>query len=143
MALASNTREQLAKRLKAEIEVREIGFVADMGLTSAGDPLLTIKNASGTTVAYASIARRSYNGFNVVAELSSSAAEGLPEHVLFMLMDSDNAAALNAKLSIYAAGMGCSSTKLGFMSTITAADLVDANVAVEVPNSGRYGAVGQ
>jgi|GEM_PF-6128817 len=143
MALASNTREQLAKRLKADIEIREAGYVADLGSTAAGDPLLTIKNAAGTVIAYANIARRSFSGFNVVAELSSSAAEGLPEHICYMLIDSDEANAVKAKLSIYAFTLGCSSTKLGFMSTITAADLTDANVAIEIANSGRYGAVGQ
>lgn len=142
MALANNQRDQLAKRLKADIEVRE-GYTVDLSYLSSGDPLLTIKNTSATIIAYCSIARRSFDGFNVVAELSSSAAEGLPEHVAYMLVDSDEADAVKAKLSVYAYSLGCSSTKLGFKAVIASSDLVDANVNAEIPNSARLGAVGQ
>lgn len=142
MALASNTKEQLAKRLKADIELRE-GYTAELGQLASGDPVLTIKDASATLLAYCSIARRSFNGFNVVAELSSSAAEGLPEHIAYLLMDSDNSALINSKLAVYVSQLGCSSMKLGFKSTIATSDLTDANVNAEIPNSARYGAVGQ
>lgn len=144
MALASNHKDQLAKRLKADIQLREPTYSVDMGSMASGDPMLTVKNAAGSIIALVSVARRSFSGFNVVAELSNSAAEGLPEHVAFLLIDQAQTALVSTKLAMYVKNLGTSSVKLGFKAApLVEADLVDANVSAEIPNDARYGAVGQ
>lgn len=142
MALASNTKEQLAKRLKADIELRDSSLTVVSDVSSAGDPVLTIKSGA-TVVGLCMISRRSFAGFNVVAELSSSAAEGLPEHVAFLLQLNTNSQLLTAKLAMVVKQLGTSSVQLGFKAAPVIADLVAANVSEEIPNDSRVGAAGQ
>lgn len=141
MSLASNVKEQLAKRLKADIELRE-GFTVAMGAMASGDPMLTISSGA-TVIAVAAISRRTYSGFNVVAELSSSAAEGLPEHICWMMIKDNQSQLVTSKLAMLAGKMGCSSVKLGFVAAPAEASLADASVAAEIVNDARLGAVGQ
>jgi hypothetical protein len=142
MSLASNTREQLAKRLKADLQLRDGSLTVDMGLNAAGDPLLTVKN--GVTVEMVvAIPRRAYNGFNIVAELSSSAAEGLPEHICYAQILSTLSQLKTAKYAMWVKALGTSSMKLSFNAAPAEANMTDANVAEEISNDARVGAVGQ
>lgn len=143
MALASNTKEQLAKRLKQDLEklAPELS-VSALQMAADGQPKLEVKSGA-TTVAVCAIKRRTYKGFNVVAELSESAAEGLPEHECWVALKSDATLAQTAKLVKAASALGCSVTKLVSSSAPAEADLVDASVTVELPNDARNGQVGQ
>lgn len=142
MSLASNHKDQMAKRLKADLELR--GYSATIDLTAANDPLLTIKSGA-TKLAICQITRRSFNGFQVVAELSTSAAEGLPEHIAYLLVDSAASQLNTSKLAMFVKALGTSSMKLGFVvnASLTEANLTDANVAAEIGNDARSGASGQ
>lgn len=142
MALASNTREQLAKRLKADLQLRDPSLTVDSGLSAAGDPLLTVKNGA-TVEMTVLISRRSYNGFNVVAELSQSAAEGLPEHVCYAQILNTLGQLKTAKYAMFVKQLGTSSMKLSFDAAPAEANMTDANVAEEIANDARVGAVGQ
>lgn len=143
MALASNTKEQLAKRLKQDIEklAPELS-VSALQMAADGQPKLEVKDGA-TTLAVCAIKRRTYKGFNVVAELSESAAEGLPEHECWVALKSDASLAHTAKLVKAASALGCSVTKLVSSAAPAEADLVDASVTVELPNDARNGQVGQ
>lgn len=148
MALAGNTRFQLAERLQADIQLREPTYtvVSSTQVTAVpGDPLLTVKNASAATIAIIAIDRRTFSGFNVVAELSSSAAEGLPEHIGYMLIDTAQSQTVVSKMVAYLVKIGFSSVQIGFVAagSLTEANLTAANVAFELSNDARYGASGQ
>jgi hypothetical protein len=143
MALANNHRDQLAKRLKADILLREPSWAIVQSTSAAGDPLLLI-SSGGTNLALCQIARRSFNGFNVVAELSSSAAEGLPEHIAYMLVDTAASQANATKLAMMVKMLGTSSVQMGFVAngSLTEANLTAGNVSYEMGNDARNGAVG-
>lgn len=149
MALASNTKEQLAKRLKADLQVRfptytvNVSSAAGGQVPTAGDPLLTIINASSVTVAVVAIDRLSYNGFNVVAELSSSAAEGLPEHVMNALVLSSAGQLVTAQLFMAFKELSTASIRFGFGATVNETNLSTANLVNEWANTARYGQSGQ
>lgn len=148
MALATNTKDQLAKRLQADIQLREPTYTVDSStqVTAVpGDPLLTVKDAGASKIAIIAIDRRTFSGFQVVAELSSSAAEGLPEHVAYMLIDTAQSQTVVSKMVMYLGHIGFSSVKVGFVASgsLTEANLTDANVAFELANDPRYGASGQ
>lgn len=142
MALANNTRDQLAKRLKQDIQLLAPEFTVAAGATAAGDPTLTVSNAAGVQALIA-IKRRTYVGFNIVAELSASAAEGTPEHECWLDLNSTLAIEESAKLIKAAAGIGCSSMKILAAAAPAEADLVEANVKADIPNDARVGYVGQ
>jgi hypothetical protein len=144
VALASNTKEQLAKRLKQDLEklAPELS-VSALQAAADGQPKLEVKDGA-TLLAICAIKRRTYKGFNVVAELSESAAEGLPEHECWVALKSSATVAQTAKLVKAASALGCSVLKL--VSTAAApveTDLVEASVTVELPNDARNGQVGQ
>jgi hypothetical protein len=143
VALASNTKEQLAKRLKQDIEklAPELS-VSALQMAADGQPKMEVKSGS-TTLAVVAIKRRTYKGFNVVAELSESAAEGLPEHECWLVLKSDATLAQTAKLVKATAGLGCSVLKLVSSAAPAEIDLVDSSVTVELPNDARNGQVGQ
>ena len=142
MALMNNMREQLAKRLAADIPLRVPSMVVAQSVMASGDPMLTI-SVSGTAIAVAAITRRTYNGFNVVAELSASAAEGLPEHFCWMMIKDNQTQLVTAELAMIAKQLGTSAVKLGFVASPAEGSLVDASVSVEFANDARLGAVGQ
>lgn len=144
MALASNQKEQLAKRLKQDIEklAPELS-VSALQAGADGQPKLEVKKSDGSTLAVVAIRRRTYKGFNVVAELSESAAEGLPEHECWLCIKSTASMVETAKLVKAAAALGCSSLKLISDASPAEADLTEENVAAEMPNDARVGHVGQ
>lgn len=142
MALQSNTREQLAKRLSADLGLRfPEGSVALSAMTS-GDPLITL-TVSSVDVAVIAITRRTFNGFNVVAELSASAAEGLPEHISWLAVRTDQSQTMTARLAAAVKMLGTSSMKLIFQAAVNASVISDSNVTAEIVNDARLGAVGQ
>ena len=143
MALANNQREQLADRLKADIELREPGFTVARSVATSGEPLLTVNDGTND-IAVLAIQKRTFDGFNVVAELSASAAEGLPEHITWLAIRADATQAVVARLTVAARDIFASSLKLVFETPVNAASVLDeAKVAEELPNSARYGASGQ
>lgn len=139
MALASNQKEQMAKRLKQDLELLAPEFTASMADSS------TVELKSGSTViALLSIRQRSFSGFNVVAELSSSAAEGLPEHEMWLVVKDDQSLTTMAKLTKAAAAMACSSLKIAVEAAVDAADVGDeTKVDLEMPNDARVGFSGR
>lgn len=152
MALATNTKFQLADRLQADLQLA--GYTVTKSITSgtgtggapsAGDPFLLVANASATNVAAICISQRSFNGFNVVAELSSSAAVGLPEHVEYALINSAAAQIDCALVAAIGKRLGTSSMKFGFVAVgnLDENHMTDANAAYELPNDARSGASGQ
>lgn len=152
MALATNTRFQLADRLNADLSATN-GYVVSSSLTlgtgsggapQANDPILTVSLA-GTNQAAICISQRHFNSFNVVAELSSSAAEGLPEHVAYVLINSSATQVNTTLISAIAKRLGTSSVKFGYVSVgnLNENNMTDANVAFELPNDSRSGASGQ
>lgn len=142
MSLASNQKEQMAKRLKADLALLAPELAAASLQDSDSNPVIQLKDGSDV-VALAAIKRRSFNGFNVVAELSASAGEGYPEHELWLAVIDTTTLARQTKLTKLCAEMGCSSMKLVVTEAAPAlADLVDANVSLELPNSARLGSVG-
>jgi hypothetical protein len=149
MALATNTKYQLADRLQADLQFA--GYTVTRALATgsnevaAGDPLLTVVNSGSTKVALISIDQRTYNGFNVVAELSSSAAVGLPEHVCYLAINSAASQLDTAQLALITKRLGTSSVQLSFQAVgnLDEAHLLAANVSAEVANDPRNGASGQ
>lgn len=144
MALASNTKEQLAKRLKQDLEKAAPELqVSALQAAADGQPKLEIKDASDALIAIAQIKRKTFNGFNIVAELSSSAAEGLPEHECWLVLKDDQDQAMTAKLAILGHRLGCASFKLVASAAPAEGDAVEANVTLELGNDPRHGASGQ
>jgi len=149
MARQSNQKDQLTRRLKQMCKRFLSDYtVGDLALTGAGfaQQGVTVTSSGGVLLALLAVKQRSFSGFNVVAELSSSAGEGLPEHELWVCEDSDASGMTNiflARLMAVASKLGCSSIKF-IDSTSTPAEsvLTEANVDVEIPNSDQLGAVG-
>ncbi len=153
MALANNQRYQLADRLQADLQLTgytvtktlTLGTGVSVGTPQAGDPLLAVYNSAETEVALIAIDQRHFNSFNVVAELSQSAAEGLPEHITYCLMNSADSQLDSVLLSAIVKRLGTSSVKYGFVAvgSLSENNMSDANVAYELPNDSRSGASGQ
>jgi hypothetical protein len=143
MALANNHREQMAKKLKADLQLLAADLACKLS-DDAGDPLIELKSGS-TVVALLKIQRRKFDGFQMLAELSSDSAQGLPEHECWVAIRDTMAHDRFAKISKAAFGIGASSLKLVVKNGADPAssDLVEANVTAEIPNSARLGAVGQ
>ena len=138
MALKSNTREQLAKRLAEDLRQISPELAQVRSVDSAGNPVVQLAGKFWLVVR-----QRSFNGFQVVAELSSSAAEGLPEHELWLVANSTTADIIEmAKVMKAAAQLGCSSIKVVSKAGATLADAIEAEVDAELPNT-RIGASGQ
>lgn len=142
MSLASNTSDQLAKRLKADLQLRDASLTVDMSLNAAGEPLLTVKNGA-TVEACIALQRLSYNGFNIVAELSSSAAQGLPEHVCYLQILNSLGQLKAAKYGMFVKALGTAALKLSFNAAPGEANMTDANVAEQIANDARLGTAGQ
>jgi hypothetical protein len=145
MALANNHREQLMKRLKRDIQLSIPSLVVADSPLSSGDPGIML-SVAGVDVAHVAIKRKSFNGFQVVAELSNSAAEGLPEHDAFLQLDT-NAVGMDHNMSariVHAVSkIGCASLKvIASTASPAPANAVDANVTAEIANDARLGAVG-
>jgi len=143
MPLANNQREQLVKRLEADIKLREPSFTITKDFGSNGETILLIDSGSGVDAAF-TVSKRTFEGFNVVAELSSSAAEGLPEHVAWVAVDTGATQILSMKYMQMAVDVGASSVKVAFEATIDKDSVLDETlVAAELPANARTGASGQ
>jgi hypothetical protein len=137
VALPSNLKQQIAKRLADAIQRLD----GDMKATAVADSTLKVEKA-GATLAVITLKTRSFHGYNIVAELSSSAGEGQPETELFIELNSANGIADNAKLIKLASAAQCSCMKVLESAAPAEANAVDANVLAEIPNSPYLGAVG-
>ena len=143
MPLANNQREQLVKRLEADIKLREPSFTVSREDAATGEVVLLVDSGSGVDAAF-TISKRTFDGFNVVAELSSSAAEGLPEHIAWVAVDTGASQILSMKYMQMAVDAGASSVKVAFEATIDKDSVLDdALVAAELPANARTGASGQ
>jgi hypothetical protein len=145
MSLPTNSRIQMMKRLKQDIQYSIPSLTITDSPLSTGEPGIML-SVSGTDVAHVAIKGRDFNGFNVVADLSSSAAVGFPESELFLQIDT-NAAGMDynmaAKIMHNVSKLGCSINKvIASTASPAAANAVDANVTAEIANDARLGAVG-
>jgi len=139
MALKSNQTEQMAKRLKSEIEKLAPEFKVENSGT-----LLTVKE-DGAAVSFIKLQRRSFDGFNIAYELSESAGQGFPEHECFVAFKDDFAHEKFAKIVKCAASAGCSEMKLCKVpaaSTLDASSAAESSVTATIPNDARIGSVG-
>jgi hypothetical protein len=145
MALANNQRFQLMKRFKRDLQIVGPEYFQSDDALANGDPALKLALSSGgPVVAYVAITRKTFNGFQVVAELSSSAAEGLPEHDMWLAIDNTAIDVLKmAKLSSFAHRIGAASLKIvSAGAPPTSASIAESNVSLELPNDPRIGASG-
>lgn len=140
MALASNTKDQIAKRLKQDLEKLCPELACAAKAAADGQPMIEVKDGSDV-VALVAIKQKSFSGFNIVAEISSSAGEGMPEHDAWLVIKDDQSLTLAARLTKAVAGAGCASLKVVESSDPAEADLVEAD-ATEIPNDARLGATG-
>ncbi len=138
--MRTNQREQMAKRLKQDLEKLAPEFSVAPS-TYNSEPLLSISDNTGV-VALAWLKPRSFEGYNIVAELSSDAGQGYPETELWLDVINSTSLARMAKLVKAATHIGASSFKLLTSAAPATADLVDANVVEELPNDPRIGASG-
>lgn len=142
MPLANNQREQLGSRLEADIGLREPGLTITKSLGADNEPIFLVSSGGNEEAAFA-IEKRSFDGFNVVAELSSSAAEGLPEHITWLAIDTGATQLFAAKMMQLAVNVFASSIKMVFEASITVASVLDeSKVAEELSNDARNGASG-
>jgi len=138
MALKSNQTEQMAKRLKQDLEK----LAPELKIAAAGSASISVKDGEDV-VALIKLKRRSFEGFNIVHELSESAGQGFAEHELWLALKDDTSLERCAKLVKAAAAAGASEMKLVKTAEAPAeADLIEANVAATIPNDARLGAVG-
>jgi len=87
--------------------------------------------------------QRTYAGFNVVAELSSSAAAGLPEYIAYCAISSSLSQVLTAQISMEVKALGTSSMKQLFPASPTLVNVIDeTQVVAEFANDAVLGAVG-
>lgn len=145
MSLSTNSRQQMIKRIKQDIKFSMPAVVTTDAPQANGEPGIMLSIA-GVNVSHIALSPRSFNGFQVVAELSSSAAEGFPETDLYLQLDTD-AAGMNhnvaAQIVHNASKLGCSMIKMiASTASPAAANAIDANVTAEIPNDARLGAVG-
>lgn len=142
MAMASNQSEQMAKRLKADLEKLAPEFAARMTATAANEPVVELKDGA-TVIALIAFKRRSFSGFNIVAELSSSAGEGYPEHECWLVVKDDQSLTTMAKLTKAATSASASSLKICVEASADIADIGDeSKVDAEIGNDARLGATG-
>jgi hypothetical protein len=142
MALASNMKRQLARKLTDDMTALNPAYTVAAQDTAAGDPSLLI-STGGVAIAAMQIKRRAFIGFNIVAELSSSAGEGFPEHECWLVVKSTQDPLTVAQLMKAADLAGCSVVKFGEVTAAPAlADLIDANIVAEIANNPRMGQTG-
>jgi len=88
MALATNQRLQMAKRLQQSLQALAAEYTATLTADASGNPVVTLADPanSGALVAVLDLTPKQYNGFNIVNELSASAGQGYPESDLYLVM---------------------------------------------------------
>lgn len=147
MARAYNMKFQLMTRFKRAMQVLQPAYTLVDDTLADGSPAVLIYQGA-TVFAYAAIDPMSFNGFNIVGEISSSAGEGTPEHT-FMLYFQTNAAPSTFDVTGVITGLamrvGCSNTQIYGNTTVPAAGgavLSAGNLVQDVPNSDQSGASG-
>jgi len=145
MARQSNYKEQLFRKFKRSMSQLAPSFTLVDSRLSDNSPAATIK-IGATAVAYAAIQPLALVGFNVVAELSTSAGEGFPEHSFLLYFDTDASGMDEAQAGLLAAiarDSGCSSLKIySNTSAPAAAAVIDGNLKYELSASAEAGSVG-
>lgn len=137
MSLPSNLIPQLSRRAIATIQKLYPGYTV-----TALDTATLQVNTGGTVTAVIGFIQKSFNGFNIVAELSSSAGNGQPETECWLDLNTAASIQDSVQLSKVCANLGCASIKLVTSAAPAATDLVDTNLIVEIPNSAELGASG-
>lgn len=112
---------------------------------SDGSPALEIRSGA-TLIALAAIQPRSFSGFNIVGDISSSAGEGTPESVAKLYVDTDASGAtrsVEALLFSLVAKVGCSATEL-YEGTAAPAEaaLIPSNLQQTLAGSAEMGFTG-
>jgi len=142
MALASNQSEQMAKRLKQELEKSAPELAAALKQDAAGAPVVELKDGA-TVVALMAIKRRTFSGFNIVNEISADAGNGYPEHELWLVVKDDTTLPRMAKLTKAATAIAASGLKLCVEAAVDMADIGDeTKVDLEMANDARLGFAG-
>jgi hypothetical protein len=154
MSLATNTRDQLVKRLARDIVLTiasastQVSQCASADAVIAGESPAILVSIGGVAVAYIAFLAKAFNGFQVVAELSSSSANGLPETDLFVQFNQASAAYnvdILARL-VYAAGrIGCATLNIinsASYETLDGSQILYANITTQIVNDSRAGGVG-
>jgi len=135
--MKSNQSEQMAKRLKSELQA----LAPELTCTILDSEVTVFDGA--TVIALIKLARRTFDGFNIAYELSSEVGQGFPEHDCWFAVKSDITRSRFARVSKAVFAVGCSEVKLIETSASPAeSDLADANVVVVIPNDGRIGSIG-
>lgn len=143
MALATNQKEQMAKRLQADAQILAPEFAVSSTTDANGNPVVLFKSGA-TVIAEMAIVPRSFNGFQIVAELSSSAAQGLPENEMWLVVKNDQSLATMAKLTKLALSASCSGMKVEVEASVDLSDIGDeTKVVLEMPNDARNGFSGR
>lgn len=141
MALRSNATDQMAKRLKQDVQLLAPALTVSLAADANGNPYVQVSNGA-TSVAIIGLSRRHFQGYNIVAELSPSAGEGFPEHQAVLAVKSDTTPSTMALLT--KAAMSAQASELAIVETVAApvlADLAAAATAI-IPNDARLGSVG-
>jgi hypothetical protein len=138
MARQSNLKEQLMRRFKRHLAVMAPQLTQVDSFSAAGNPALTLKSGA-TAWAYAIVEPMSFAGFNVVAELSSAAGEGTPEHILKLYLDTDASGLTEAEgalLGAIASKVPCSSLEVYSNTSAPAeAAVIASNLQYSIPLS--------
>jgi hypothetical protein len=141
MALRSNQTDQMAKFLQQSLQFLAPELAITASADASNNPLLSVSLA-GSAIALIRLNRRTFDGFNIVAELDATAGMGFPEHECWLAIISSASFIEVAKLTKACAGAGASVVKFVTTSSAPAqSDLVFAN-ATDIPNDPRLGSVG-
>lgn len=146
MALATNARQQMARRLQQSLQLTCPEYQCSLSSDASGNPALQLQDPANdmANVAILDLAPKSFSGFNLVAELSPSSAVGLPETDLYLVILDSLKLDKMAKLMKAADRVGAASLKLCIMPSAThpvlsIADASDANLSIELPNDAQVG----
>jgi hypothetical protein len=145
MARPSQQKFRLMKVFKRAMANLAGSYTLTDTTLADGSPAVLIASG-GTTFGLAAIQQKSYSGFNIVGDISTSAGEGNPEHN-FKLHFKSNAspATIDATslVSILAARTGCAACQI-YLSTNTPAEaeLTDANLKQTIAVSSEMGQIG-
>jgi hypothetical protein len=134
------------ERLTRDLQLIAPEFTLVSDQLPDGSPALKIEDASANIIAYVAINPLHFNGFQVVAELSSSAAEGLPEHRMWLAINTSQSAMNYNEAAVLVqatARIGCAQLNLIVTtSALSSAIIADANITRVIPNDARLGASG-
>jgi redox-regulated HSP33 family molecular chaperone len=145
MSLATNTRFQMAEKLRLNFYKRFFsqGYqISEIGNATDGSVMVSISSA-GTVIAACALKPFQFNGFQVVAELSASAAQGLPETQAYLAIATTQGQQFTAQVSMAVKEIGSAVVNQIFQSTVTPTNVVDDTlVAYQWGNDSILGASG-